>query len=76
MKRIFRFIKALIRYILFGNRVSFDDYRQRLFQCSFCKHLDYMNWTCKKCGCYVDKKAKMSTEECPLKMWAHIPENE
>lgn len=69
MKRICRFIKALWKYILFGKRVSFIQYITRLTDCEYCSYLDQNNWTCKICGCYVDKKAKMSTEKCPEHKW-------
>ena len=69
MKRIGRFIKALWRYIRYGKRVSFDEYVTRLNSCRYCLHTDTEKWTCKKCGCYIIKKCKMSTEECPAGRW-------
>lgn len=69
MARIIRFIKALWRYILYGNRVSFDEYIVRLDKCYRCDDIDLDKWTCKKCGCYLTKKAKMSTEKCPENKW-------
>ena len=66
--RIIRFIKALWKYILHGRRVSFRKYASRLYICSVCEnHKD--DWTCGVCGCYLDKKAKMSTEKCPKDRW-------
>ena len=69
MKRIFRFIKALCKYILHGKRIGFHEYEFRIGVCDVCYHLDADKWKCRKCGCYVDKKAKMSTEECPEGYW-------
>ena len=69
MKRIIRFIKALYKYILYGKRVTFVKYCDRLNICCICSDFDSEKWTCKKCGCYVDKKAKMSTEICPKHLW-------
>lgn len=65
MVRIFRFLKSLLRYIIYGNRVPFEQYVQRLNRCVECEDLNKDNWTCEICGCYVDKKLKMSTETCP-----------
>ena len=67
--RILRFIKALYRYIIFGKRVDIDDYIDRLNVCKTCFNLNKEKWKCEKCGCYVDKKAKMNTETCPEKYW-------
>lgn len=69
MKRIFRFLKALWRYILYGHRVSFDLFTTRINCCSSCKHLNKDKWMCNICGCYVVKKTQMDTEECPIKRW-------
>lgn len=69
MKRICRFIKALWKYIWFGNRVSFVQYITRLMDCKYCTYLNHDKWMCGVCGCYVDKKAKMSTEKCPKYKW-------
>ena len=67
--RIIRFIKALWRYIWFGERVTIDEYVSRLNECKGCVFMDNDNWTCKKCGCYLTKKARMSTEKCPEDRW-------
>ena len=69
MRRIFRFIKALWRYMWYGNRVSFDTYITRLNSCKGCKYINKEKWTCNNCGCYLVKKCKMSTEKCPTGKW-------
>ena len=69
MKKIIRFFKAIVKYIRFGKRVTFDDYVYRLTVCEICNHCDKENWSCKKCGCYLDKKSKMNTENCPDGKW-------
>ena len=67
--RVVRFFKAIVRYIKFGKRVTFNDYVYRLAVCEVCEHCDKDNWSCKKCGCYLDKKTKMNTENCPEDKW-------
>jgi ribosomal protein L32 len=67
--RLIRFFKAIIKHILFGKRTSIDEYIERLSICKNCKQFDVIKWSCKKCGCYLDKKAKMSTEKCPDNKW-------
>lgn len=67
--RIVRFLKAIIKYIRFGNRTQIDEYIHRLTVCKDCEYFDNKKWSCKKCGCYLDKKAKMNTENCPNGKW-------
>ena len=69
MSRIFRFLKSLWNYILYGKRVTLSEYKDRLDKCSRCMFFNETNWECTECGCYVDKKAKMSTEKCPDNRW-------
>ena len=71
--RVIRFLKALFRYIFYGKKVSFVDYVSRLDACCRCtafgSDTNADKWTCGVCGCYVTKKAKMSTEKCPHDKW-------
>ena len=65
--RVLRFLKALIKHIFWGNRVSFEKYSDRLAICSDCEHRCLR--TCCECGCLLMKKAKWETEECPKNKW-------
>ena len=67
--RIIRFIKAVIKYIRYGQRPPIDEYIRRLSICRDCKNFESEKWTCGICGCYLDKKAKMNTEICPDDKW-------
>ena len=67
--KIIRFLKAIIKYVIFGQRVNIDNYIHRLSVCKNCKHFDNEKWSCKICGCFLDKKAKMNTENCPDDKW-------
>lgn len=69
MRRFFRFLRALWRYILYGHRVDFDTYCNRLENCRMCEHFKESNWTCGICGCFLTKKAPMNTEHCPDGKW-------
>jgi len=71
MRRVFRFIRALFRYAIYGHfkKVDFKTYANRLYICSNCDNLNENNWTCKICGCYLSKKAKWSTEKCVEEKW-------
>jgi rRNA maturation endonuclease Nob1 len=67
--RLIRFLKSIIKYIRFGNQIPIDEYINRLTICKSCDKFDNEKWVCKKCGCYLDKKAKMNTESCPDNKW-------
>ena len=67
MKRVLRFIWALVKYILVGGKVNQEVYDDRLNACHSCEHLK--DNQCGICGCYVKQKAKWSTESCPKNKW-------
>ena len=67
--RILRFIKALFKYILFGNKVSVETYKERLDLCDDCPYENRKKMVCGKCGCYLTAKLRMSTEKCPEGKW-------
>ena len=67
--RIIRFLKAIVKYIKFGKQTTIDEFINRLTVCKNCNNFDSDKWSCKKCGCYLDKKAKMNTEKCPDNKW-------
>ena len=69
MFRLIRFLKSIIKYIRFGNQTHIDEYINRLTICKNCNNFNHEKWTCKICGCYLDKKAKMNTENCPEGKW-------
>jgi len=64
---VFRFIKALIKYILWGEQVTQLVYDQRITKCEKCD--DRCGSTCCICGCYLSKKAQWSSESCPKNKW-------
>ena len=67
MIRLFRFIKALVKYMIWGETVDQRVYDTRLEICSNCN--DKCGKTCCICGCYLSKKAKWSSEVCPKNKW-------
>lgn len=65
--RIFKFIQALFKYLIWGDRVSVDKYNTRMSICDTCTYR--CGTKCGVCGCYLTKKAKWSTESCPKNKW-------
>jgi len=69
MKRVFRFLYALIKYIIFGKLLDNNEVQKRISICHDCKYYDKLHDKCDKCGCYIRAKSIMSTEICPINKW-------
>lgn len=67
MKRILKFLVAFLKFIFFGSQVTPEIYESRIGACNVCSFKD--NGICTVCKCYVKKKAKWSTEDCPKNKW-------
>lgn len=67
MMVVIRFIKALVKYLIWGEQVEQRVYDQRMMICTSCN--DRCGNKCCLCGCYVSKKAQWSTESCPKNKW-------
>ena len=67
MKRFLTFIIALSKYLIWGDHVTVDKYNNRIAICNQCS--DKCGSKCCVCGCYLNKKAKWSTESCPKNKW-------
>ncbi len=67
MMRVFRFILALIKYIIWGEQVTQEVYDKRLAKCERCD--ERCGKTCCVCGCYLNKKLQWSSESCPKNKW-------
>lgn len=46
--------------------------KERMDICKACPMLRPVSKTCKKCGCYVNLKTKIKTEQCPLSKWGKV----
>ena len=49
------------------DRVSADQYEERLSVCKACDKLE--SGTCLGCGCYVELRAMSPVSRCPYKKW-------
>jgi len=62
------FAKAIANHVMNGaENVSQGALMSRLKICTLCKQLT--DRRCAACGCYVDLKAPMASEDCPLGNW-------
>lgn len=48
-------------------RVSDEEQQRRMAICATCEF--YTGSTCKKCGCHIRFKTKLTTEHCPIGKW-------
>lgn len=63
---------AVVRHVANGGRLVSDEvYGSRLATCRACASLDVERMVCREpsCGCYVEKKARWASEECPRQRW-------
>lgn len=60
--------KALVGFVSDGGQLATaEELERRLLVCSTCEHR--RNTRCAVCGCFLDAKAKMRAQECPLGYW-------
>lgn len=78
MIRVFRYTRALSRWIKAGRPVRNEDEILGIFTtyCQGCDSLDNESSRCHECGCHIGttksplmNKIAMGTEHCPLKKW-------
>jgi hypothetical protein len=50
-------------------RVSLDVLEERLQICSTCPQFIKATKQCKKCGCFMNLKAKLENATCPINKW-------
>lgn len=50
--------------------VSKENAEARLSICKTCPELIQLTSTCKKCGCFMTAKVKLSKASCPLEKWS------
>lgn len=48
---------------------SDDVQKDRINICNSCEFLFTPTRNCKKCGCFVDAKTKLLSENCPINKW-------
>ena len=65
--KVFRFIYALIKFIIYGEEVTEEEAKARMAECNTCIFKRDLN--CGKCGCNLSRKTKWSSESCPVKRW-------
>jgi hypothetical protein len=54
------------------SKVSSDVLQERLDVCSGCPQFIKATKQCKKCGCFMNLKAKLENATCPLGKWPEL----
>ena len=72
-KNLSSFTWRLFDYVIKGqaNNIEVSDkiFEDRMSLCRSCEYFDEKQTRCKECGCFLNVKAKMMFEECPLNKW-------
>jgi len=71
------FFKSAAVFVAAGMpRASLQDIEKRLDFCRYCQHFDDEAYSgmgrCNVCGCNMEIKSVMATEECPLGKWKPV----
>jgi len=78
-KNLAQFSWDLINYIQKNQSavlfVSDEVYRERINICHACDRFDEKENRCYECGCFIQSKAKVVLDSCPLKKWEADTEN-
>lgn len=65
-------IKQRMQLLMDKAIASEEIQKQRIEMCNPCEHLFSLTRQCKKCGCAVDAKTKLSTSSCPENKWQAV----
>lgn len=67
------FVKAVGKHVLDGFKdVAPEQYQARLDVCNKCSLRVGIRCTHIQCGCFIDKKAWWASEDCPIKKWPSL----
>ena len=62
-KKVIQELTALV-----GGKSHPTEFKQRWDICKYCEFMDYSN-RCKKCGCFMNIKARLKKAKCPVGKW-------
>ena len=64
------FLKAIVMHAANGvKKVSKEEFKERLEQCNKCVFHKDNRCSHMNCGCFITKKAKWKSEDCPIGRW-------
>ncbi len=64
---IYEYVKKTRAMLPDADRASDELYEKRIDVCKECDSL--LAGTCQKCGCYVEIRAALKSNACPVKRW-------
>jgi len=67
--------RAVVRHAVDGARkLNDNEYEARLAVCRNCPSCDVERMVCRevRCGCFLRKKARWRSENCPLGQWPEV----
>ena len=63
-------VKRATKDIINKNRVTENEYKDRLKTCNDCVYLVRSTNMCRVCGCFMKIKAALPSSVCPLGKWS------
>lgn len=67
------FLAAISRYAAAGcPNVTADQFRARIEVCGKCHMCRHGRCLAHSCGCFIESKAQMATEDCPVGYWPKV----
>lgn len=54
--------------------VSETVYQKRMSICRKCEYFDKISMRCKHCGCFLQQKARVALDSCPINRWTEVDE--
>jgi hypothetical protein len=73
-KNLSKFSWEMMQYIMQNEQkvmfVSDEVFRSRLEVCKGCDKFDDLQMRCTECGCFLNQKARMVLDGCPLNKWS------
>ena len=76
-KNLASFTWDMLKYAMQNQEAFFvtdEVYDQRISICKKCDWYDEKQHRCKECGCWLDQKAKISLDSCPIGKWSEDKE--
>lgn len=75
-KNLAKFTFQVLQKALNGDKllVSETVYQQRMSICRKCEYFDRPTMRCKHCGCFLQHKARVALDSCPIDLWKETDE--
>lgn len=76
-KNLAKFTYQVLKKAMSGDNllVSEKVYQQRMSICRKCEYFDKSQLRCKHCGCFLQQKARVALDSCPIHKWKEVDDS-